>query len=150
LFVIENVKGAAAEMEEHAVLIYGSYFGLRVDRPRFFEANFDLHVDEFLRVPGLALRSRGCLGPRRKWRRMYPFGRPEMTECCGGTLYPMQGLAPHGFTADEGAWAMGIDPCNIQTLMHLFPNGTSITNTHIILAGIPIITPRYPRLRCML
>jgi hypothetical protein len=24
--------------------------------------------------------------------------------------------------------------------MHLFPNGTSITNTHIILAGIPIIT----------
>ena len=70
LFVIENVKGAAAEMEEHAVLIYGSYFGLRVDRPRFFEANFDLHVDEFLRVPGLALRSRGCLGPRRKWRRM--------------------------------------------------------------------------------
>ena len=110
LFVIENVKGAAAEMEEHAVLIYGSYFGLRVDRPRFFEANFGLHVDEFLRVLGLALRSRGCLGPRRKWRRMDPFGRPELTECCGGTLYPMQGLAPHGFTADEGAWAMGIDP----------------------------------------
>ena len=110
LFVIENVKGAAAEMEEHAVLIYGSYFGLRVDRPRFFEANFDLHVDEFLRVPGLALRSRGCLGPRRKWRRMDPFGRPEMTGCCDGTLYPMQGLAPHGFTSDEGAWAMGIDP----------------------------------------
>ena len=30
--------------------------------------------------------------------------------------------------------------CNIQTLMHLFPTGTSITTTHIILAGIPIMT----------
>ena len=110
LYVIENVKGAAAEMEDSAVLIYDSYFGLRLDRPRFFEAIFDLHVDEFLRVPGLALRSRGCLGTRRKWRRMDPFGRPEWTECCAGTLYPMQGLAPHGFSADEGAWAMGMDP----------------------------------------
>ena len=30
--------------------------------------------------------------------------------------------------------------CNLQTLMHLFPTGTSITTTHIILAGIPIMT----------
>ena len=31
-------------------------------------------------------------------------------------------------------------PCNLQTLMHLFPTGTSITTSHIILAGIPIMT----------
>ena len=110
LYVIENVKGAASEMKDHALLLYGSYFGLRVDRPRFFEANFALHMDEYLRGPGLDLRARGCLGPRRKWRRMDPFGRPEPVDCCKGTLYPMQGVAPFGFTAEEGAAAMGIEP----------------------------------------
>ena len=110
LYVIENVKGAAAEMKEHAILLYGAYFGLQVDRPRFFEANFELRVDEYLKVPGLALRKRGCLGPRRKWRRMDPFGRPELLECCEGTLYPIQGLRPVGFTHEEGARAMGLEP----------------------------------------
>ena len=109
LYVLENVKGAADEMRDHALLIYGSYFGLRVDRPRFYEANFDLRLDEYMRGPGLNLRARGCLGPRRKWRRMDPFGRPELQDCCVGTLYPMQGLAPTGFTAAEGAAAMGIE-----------------------------------------
>ena len=75
LYAIENVKGAAKEMLPHAVLLYGSFFGLGVDRPRFFEANFPIVVDEYLRGPGLALRLRSCLGPRRKWRRLDPFGR---------------------------------------------------------------------------
>ena len=57
LYIIENVKGAAAEMRDHALLLYGSYFGLRVDRPRFYEANFDLRVDEYLGRPGLDLRA---------------------------------------------------------------------------------------------
>jgi hypothetical protein len=109
LYIIENVKGAAAEMRDHALLLHGSYFGLRVDRPRFYEANFDLRIDEYLRRPGLDLRARGCLGPRRKWRRMDPFGRPELQDCCEGTLYPMQGVAPTGFTVAEGAAAMGIE-----------------------------------------
>ena len=110
LYVIENVKGAASEMRDHALLLYGAYFGLRVDRPRFFEANFALHLDEYMRGSGLALRARGCLGPRRKWRRLDPFGRPEPLDCCPGTLYPMQGVAPFGFTPEEGAAAMGIEP----------------------------------------
>ena len=33
-----------------------------------------------------------------------------MQDCCVGTLYPMQGIAPTGFTAAEGAAAMGIEP----------------------------------------
>ena len=93
----------------HAILLYGGYFGLGVDRPRFFEANFPIVVDEYLKAPGLALRSRSCLGPRRKWRRLDPFGRPELSECCHGNLYPIQGLHPAGFTAAEGALAMGVN-----------------------------------------
>jgi hypothetical protein len=61
LYVLENVKGAAEEMRDHALLLYGSYFELRVDRPRFYEANFDLRLDEYLRGPGLDLRARGCV-----------------------------------------------------------------------------------------
>ena len=114
LYAIENVKGAAKELRDHAVLLYGSYFGLHVDRPRFFEANFDLKVDEYLKTPGLELRLRGCLGPRRKIRRLDPFGRPERADCCAGTLYPIQGASPRGFTAEEGAWAMGIDPTHMS------------------------------------
>ena len=109
LYAIENVKGAAKEMLPHAVLLYGSFFGLGVDRPRFFEANFPIVVDEYLRGPGLALRLRSCLGPRRKWRRLDPFGRPEALDCCRGNLYPIQGSHPAGFTVAEGAAAMGVD-----------------------------------------
>ena len=109
LYAIENVNGAAKEMLPHAVLLYGSFFVLGGDRPRFFEANFPVIVDEYLRGPGLALRLRSCLGPRRKWRRLDPFGRPEPLDCCRGNLYPIQGSHPAGFTAAEGALAMGVD-----------------------------------------
>jgi len=109
LYIIENVKGAASEMRDHAILLYGAFFGLQVDRPRFQEANFPLHIDEYLRGPGLALRGRGCLGARRKLRRMDPFGRPELVDYCKGTLYPVQGKTPVGFTTEEGAMAMGLE-----------------------------------------
>ena len=110
LYAIENVKGASREMGSSAVLFYGAYFGEHVDRPRFFEANFPLVIDEYLRVPGLALRRGMCLGGRRKWRRLDPFGRPEPVDCCEGNIYPIQGAAPNGFTHEEGARAMGLDP----------------------------------------
>ena len=37
LYVIENVKGAASDLLGSAQLLYGAFFGLGVDRPRFFE-----------------------------------------------------------------------------------------------------------------
>ena len=109
LSTIENVKGAASEMQSHAVLLYGSYFGLHVDKPRFFEANFPIIVDAYLEQPGRRLRSMACLGKRRRWRRLDPFGRPELTDCCDGNLFPIQGAAPSGFTLAEAARAMGVD-----------------------------------------
>ena len=109
LFAIENVKGAASEFEDHAILMYGSYFGLHVDKPRFFEANFPLIVDEYIETTGRLLRTRACLGRRRRWRRLDPFGRPELTDCCDGNLFPIQGTSPVGFSLGEAAHAMGVD-----------------------------------------
>ena len=51
LYAIENVKGASREMGSSAVLFYGAYFGERVDRPRFFEANFPLVANAHI-TPG--------------------------------------------------------------------------------------------------
>ena len=52
LWSIENVPGAAKHMRA-PVELRGSDFGLRVDRPRLFEANFDVHVDECVSSAGL-------------------------------------------------------------------------------------------------
>ena len=87
----------------------GSYFGLHVDHPRSFEANFELRVDEALVGPGLALRRGTCLGARRHWRRRDPFGRSCTAECCAGNLWAVQGDAPKGCTLGECAVAMGVD-----------------------------------------
>ena len=57
-WVIENVLGARAHLSSHAVELRGAWFGLQVDRPRLFEASFPIHVDEWLREPGEALRAR--------------------------------------------------------------------------------------------
>ena len=75
-WVIENVLGARSHLAPHAVELRGAWFGLRVDRPRLFEASFGIHVDEYLREPGERLRARCCLGARRRWRRLDAFGRP--------------------------------------------------------------------------
>lgn len=90
-------------------MLYGAFFGLGVDRPRFFETSFDLVIDEYIRAPGLALRRDTCLGPLRRWRRLDLFGRPEMTECCTGNIIPVQGKAPVGCTLEQSAAAMGLD-----------------------------------------
>ena len=93
-WVIENVLGARLHLAPHAVELRGAWFGLRVDRPRLFEANFPIHVDEWLRGPGEALRMRCCLGDRRRWRRLDAFGRPERRPRCSGNLFAVQGSAP--------------------------------------------------------
>ena len=86
-----------------------SFFGLHVDRPRLFQANFDLHVDRVLRDRGLALRKGTCLGLRRRWRRLDPFGRPSLCDCCNGNLWAVQGDKPLRCTVCECADAMGLD-----------------------------------------
>ena len=113
LYAIENVKGAASDLLESAQLLYGAFFGLGVDRPRFFETSFELVIDEHIRVPGLALRRDTCLGPTRRWRRLDPFGRPELSGCCEGNIIPVQGKAPVGCTLEGSALAMGIDPAHM-------------------------------------
>ena len=64
MYAIENVKGAAKDLRRPA-LLYGAYFGYEVDRPRFYETNWEFTVDEYLEQPGLKLRAMTCLGGRR-------------------------------------------------------------------------------------
>jgi hypothetical protein len=108
LHVIENVVGATDELER-SLLLRGEDFGEHVSRPRIFEANFPLVLDEALRVPGAALRARSCVGFRRRWRRLDPFGRPEMCDCCNGNLWAPQGDKPLRCSTVDCARAMGVD-----------------------------------------
>ena len=109
LRVIENVLGAGPKMSKESCLLRGAYFGLHVDRPRLFEANFKLEIDEALRVSGNELRKGTCLGFRRRWRRLDSFGRPVMKDCCSGNLWAVQGDKPLRCTVGECAKAMGLD-----------------------------------------
>ena len=109
LYAIENVLGAAGRMSKASTLLRGEWFGLKVDRARLFETNFDVHVDEALKRPGELLRARTCLGRRRRFRRLDPFGRPVQTDCCGGNLFALQGTKPLYCTVEECAEAMGVD-----------------------------------------
>ena len=109
LYAMENVPGARKSMGDQVTLLRGSLFGLHVDRPRLFETNFKVHVDDSLRARGDALRRRTCLGDRRRWRRLDPFGRPELSECCCGNLWAVQGDKPFRCTLAECAAAMEID-----------------------------------------
>ena len=84
LHVMENVVGAGADMSPERVVLRGCFSGDRVDRPRLFEANFKLVVDEAISTPGMRLRRGCCLGYRRRWRRLDSFGRPEQRDCCSG------------------------------------------------------------------
>ena len=113
LHVIENVVGATGELER-SLLLRGEYFGEHVSRPRIFEANFPLILDEALREPGAALAARSCLGFRRRWRRLDPYGRPETCDCCSGNLWAPQGDKPLRCTTIECARAMGIDDTHMD------------------------------------
>ena len=113
---IENVLGARSHLASHAVELRGAYFGLRVDRPRLFEASFPIIVDEALLATGEQLRERCCLGARRRWRRLDTFGRPERRPCSvlptrllcraqhlGGAR---QRSAQRRWASTRGIWAM--------------------------------------------
>ena len=108
LWWIENVLGAAGHMSSEALVLRGCHFGLRVDRGRRFETNFRVHLDAALRA-GEALRPRTCLGERRRWLRIDPYGRPVREPCCAGNLFAVQGAGPTGSTLAENAAAMGLD-----------------------------------------
>lgn len=108
---VENVLGAEAEtLEESMTVLRGPMFGLPVDRGRRFWTSFDLHLDTHLTEGGARLRQRSCLGPRRRWLRLDPLGRPVRLPCCRGNLFPVQGRAPTRSTVHENAEAMGMDP----------------------------------------
>ena len=74
LYAIENVVNAKSAMDAGSTLLRGSYFGEHVDRPRLFETNFELRVDRVLQEGGRRLGKRTCMGSRRRWRRLDPFG----------------------------------------------------------------------------
>ena len=109
LHAVENVPGGRSELGADAATLRGSFFGLRVDKPRLFKTNFPVHVDRALREGGHALRNRTCLGLRRRWRRLDPFGRPEMRDCCEGNIFSVQGDKPLRCTLCECSEAMGVD-----------------------------------------
>ena len=106
-YSIENVAGAKSAMHE-SVMLCGSMFGLRVARPRLFESNFELHVDEYLRQPAALLESRCCLGERRRWSRYDEHGRAR-PPCCSGNMFSPLGKTPWRCTAEQCAEAMGVD-----------------------------------------
>ena len=109
-FWVENVLGADAEaLPEKLTILRGQMFGLQVDRGRRFWTNFDVHVDAALAEGGLKLRQRSCLGPRRRWLRLDPLGRPMRRPCCAGNLFPVQGRRPTRSSLEENAHAMGVD-----------------------------------------
>lgn len=108
LWWIENVLGAASHMSAKSVVLRGCHFGLGVDRGRKFESNFPVHLDAAL-LQGEPLRQRTCLGPRRRWLRLDPYGRPVREPCCVGNLFAVQGVSPTGSTLAENAAAMGVD-----------------------------------------
>ena len=109
LYAIENVVGAKTDLRAGACQLRGSMFGLHVDRPRLFETNFELRVDEALATPGRALRCGCCMGFRRRVARLDPFGRPELRDCCAGNQWAPQGDKPFRCTLQECSAAMGVD-----------------------------------------
>ena len=91
------------------VELRGSDFGLRVDRPRLFEANFSIRVDDCVRRAGDRLRARCCQGRRRRWRDLDVFGRPTGCWCCWGNTFALLGSFPWRCTLAECSEAMGVD-----------------------------------------
>ena len=109
-FIVEQVLGARQQIDASAAVFRGCYFGLRCDRPRFLEPHhFSVHMDEFLRWHGEHhIRQHSCLGERRRYPRLSPFGVPERAPCCQGTLWSCQGNAPFKTTLEACSHAMGM------------------------------------------
>jgi hypothetical protein len=113
LWWMENVLGAVHEMSDNSTVLRGAWFGLHVDRGRRFETNFPVQVDAAL-TRGEELRARTCLGGRRRWLRLDPFGRPVRAACCAGNLFAVQGSNPTRSSVAENAHAMGVDPSHMR------------------------------------
>mmetsp|Transcript_66296 Transcript_66296/g.198036 ORF Transcript_66296/g.198036 Transcript_66296/m.198036 type:complete len:2091 (+) Transcript_66296:2828-9100(+) len=111
LFVIENVRGAAAEMRGPLLVLRGNQFGLRTDRTRLFEpgGGLQLEHDPELERLGARLRLHCCLGGKARYPRLDPFGRPIRRACCEGNIYTVVGASPSASTLEENAAAMGFD-----------------------------------------
>lgn len=89
-YVIENVPGARSDLRD-PVTLHGGMFGLRVNRPRLFEANFPVAVTAGPRV----VNPLGVYGKS-------PDGRRLFTRADGTIQRAASSLT-------EGASAMGID-----------------------------------------
>ena len=107
-WAIENVMGAKRHMSDHAVQLDGALFGLEVARARLIESNFEIIMDDSVMRSAEALRSRTCLGKRRRWKRIDRLGRVVAT-CCEGNIFAVQGMEPYKCTAEQCARAMGMD-----------------------------------------
>ena len=109
-YIIEQVMGARNYIEWTATVLRGCYFGLRCDRPRYLEPHrFGIHMDEFLRWHGERyIRRHACLGERRRYPRLSPFGVPEKGKCCDGTIWSCQGNAPYKTTLEACSHALGM------------------------------------------
>ena len=105
---IEGAPGAAGARDVRSAVLRGTHFGLHVDRGRRFEASFPIHMDAALEE-GDRLRARTCLGPRRRWLRIDPYGRAVHEPCCAGNVYDVQGVSPVRSSVAANAAAMGID-----------------------------------------
>jgi hypothetical protein len=113
LWWMENVLGAVHEMSANSTVLRGAWFGLHVDRGRRFETNFPVQIDAAL-TRGEELRARTCLGGRRRWLRLDPFGRPVRAACCAGNLFAVQGSNPTRSSVAENAHTMGVDPSHMR------------------------------------
>ena len=107
-WAIENVMGATKHMAKDACELFGQAFGCAVDRARRIESSFPVFIDDAVRIPGMRLRARTCLGARRRWRRVDRFGRPAPA-CCPGNIFAIQGKAPWRCSSEECSEAMDVD-----------------------------------------
>ena len=145
---IENVPGARQHMR-NPVELRGSDFGLAVDRPRLFEANFGVRVDDCVRQAGNVLRARCCLGKRRRWRELDAFKRPSGCVCCEGNTFALQGTRPWRCTTAECADAMGVDRGHMdyeRLAQSIPPDYGQLVFTQMCMArahakfGVPVVT----------
>ena len=84
-YAIEQPLGSSKWMKE-PILLRGSMFGLRVDRPRLFETSFEMHIDECLMAGTRELRPRTCIGSLDRYKACDEYGRWKERDCCEGNI----------------------------------------------------------------
>ena len=111
-FLLEEVMGARRAIRSYATVARGTYFGLQCERPRYIEPNgINLHMDTFLKQRAdREIRPFVCLGDRRRYSRVSPFGVPDRHRCCRGNLWSVQGWSALHTTVEASAYALGLGP----------------------------------------